>query len=362
MTVCDVVVGARPNFMKAAALFRAAGAFPSLQLRLVQTGQHAAPEMSDVFLADLGLPIPARRLACDPGSHVRALASVLVGYGEWLEECRPDACLVVGDVNSTLACALAANRAGVTLAHVEAGLRSGDRGMPEEINRILTDAISDLMFATEPAAVAHLAREGRPAEAVHLVGNVMIDTLLQSLPAARERRTAQALGLHPGGYAWLTVHRPDNVDDPARLRQVLALVEWLAGRLPVVFAVHPRTRARLGTVDVPGVVTTPPLPYLDSVSLTAGARVVVTDSGGLQEEAAALGVPCVTVRPSTERPITVELGGNRLVGRDPEAFRAAVDAALSRPWPGTPPTIPLWDGRAAERILGILASGGLAGP
>lgn len=357
----DVVVGARPNFMKAAALFRAAAGFPALRLRLVQTGQHADPEMSDGFLAELGLPAPTQRLACEAGGHARALASVLVGYADWLVESPPDACLVVGDVNSTLACALAANRAGVRLAHVEAGLRSGDRGMPEEINRILTDAISDVMFATEPSGVTNLLREGRPSEAVHLVGNVMIDTLLQNLPAARERHAAEALGLAPGGYAYLTLHRPDNVDDPGHLAEVMESVAWLARQVPVVFAVHPRTRDRLAGRELEGLIATPPLPYLDSVSLAAGARVVVTDSGGLQEEAAVLGVPCVTVRPSTERPITVELGGNRLVGRDPQAFREAVGAALARPWPGTPAEIPLWDGRAGERILGILTSGGLAG-
>lgn len=360
--ILDVVVGARPNFMKAAALFRVAGAFPSLQLRLVQTGQHAAPEMSDVFLEELGLPAPAKRLACDPGTQERALASVLVGYAEWLAESRPDACVVVGDVNSTLACALAASRAGVRLAHVEAGLRSGDRGMPEEINRILTDALSDVMFTTEPSAMTNLLREGRPAQAIHMVGNVMIDTLVHHLPEARRRGTPEALGVRRGHYAWMTLHRPDNVDDPQRLAQVLELARELSRQVPVVFAVHPRTRARLGGVAPEGLVITPPLPYLDSLSLTAGARLVVTDSGGLQEEAAYLGVPCITVRPSTERPITVELGGNRLVGRDPAAFREAVRAALARPWPAPPAIIPLWEGRAAERILQILASGGLAGP
>lgn len=344
----DLVVGARPNFMKAAALFRAAEG--RLDLRLVHTGQHADPGMADRFLEELGLPEPEVRLRCEGPGHARQIASVLTGYAEHLEASRPRGCLVVGDVNSTLACALAASRAGVPLAHVEAGLRSFDRGMPEEVNRVLTDALSDLLFATEPAAVENLAREGRPG--VHLVGNVMIDTLLHMLPRARQRGCARRLGLEPGGYAYLTLHRPENVDVTAHLAALLDLADWLADRLTVVFPVHPRTRARLPAVR--RLLTVDPLPYLDSLSLTADARVVVTDSGGLQEEAAALGVPCVTVRTSTERPITVERGGNRVVGRDPVRFREAVEAALARPWPPEPGEIPLWDGRAAERIVRIL--------
>jgi UDP-N-acetylglucosamine 2-epimerase (non-hydrolysing) len=273
-----------------------------------------------------------------------------------LQEHRPDAVVVVGDVNSTIACALTAVKLGVDVAHVEAGLRSFDRTMPEEINRILTDAISRWLFVTEPSGVANLRREGVPAERIHLVGNVMIDTLLACRDRCEESAILEELGLVDRGYAVLTLHRPANVDDPAVFARLMGAVEKLAARLPVVFPVHPRTRkslAAVGAEGVAGLVLTEPLGYLDFMKLLAHARLVLTDSGGIQEETTVLGVPCLTLRNNTERPITCAEGTNQLVGLDPERIVAAGLAVLGRtPGPARVPA--LWDGQAARRIVDVL--------
>jgi UDP-N-acetylglucosamine 2-epimerase (non-hydrolysing) len=270
-------------------------------------------------------------------------------------ESRPDLVLVVGDVNSTLAAALVASKLGIRLAHVEAGLRSFDRAMPEEVNRILTDALSDLLFTTEPSGAENLAAEGVPADKIFLVGNVMIDTLLASLEQARESTVLEQLSLESGRYALTTLHRPSNVDDPERLAALVGVLSELAGTLPVVFSVHPRTRQRMeeASISTDGLILTPPLSYLDFLRLTSEARLVLTDSGGIQEETTVLRVPCLTLRENTERPVTITQGSNRLVGTDPAMILEAAREALAAPARAT--QVPdLWDGQAAARIADIL--------
>ncbi len=367
------VVGARPNFMKMAPILRALAALPpagALPTLLLHTGQHFDAAMSGQLFADLGLPRPDIDLGVGSGSHAQQTAEVMRRFEPALDTHRPRAVLVVGDVNSTLACALVAVKKGVPVAHVEAGLRSGDRAMPEEINRVLTDQLSDRLYTTERSAAANLAREGIAAERVRFVGNVMIDSLRASLPRARPpAETLRAHGideptilrlLGPAGYGLVTLHRPSNVDDAATLGALLGVLREVAAGLPLVFALHPRTRAsieRFGLadrIDPANGVLLPPLGYLDMLGMTAGAAVVLTDSGGLQEETTALGVPCLTLRENTERPITVEQGSNTLVGRD----RQAILAGVARVRAGTVPRgrVPeLWDGHAAERIAADLS-------
>jgi UDP-N-acetylglucosamine 2-epimerase (non-hydrolysing) len=347
--------------MKAAAICTVASQFPQLTLRLVHTGQHYDEAMSDVFFKELGLPEPVTHLECGSGTHAAQTALVMERYGVWIQSNRPGMCMVVGDVNSTVACALVAAKEHIPVAHVEAGLRSFDRTMPEEINRIVTDAIADMLFVTEQSGVENLLREGRDGKSIHLAGNVMIDTLFRMLPRARQLRTWSTFGLQPGAYAFLTLHRPSNVDDPHALAEICNQIKWLAERLPVLFAVHPRTRARLKALE--GVSSFPesvrlvdPLGYLDSVCLVTHARCVVTDSGGLQEETSALGVPCFTLRDNTERPITLTRGTNTLIGGDWQRFRAGVSQLMDGgEQPGRDP-IPFWDGHAAERILAECAA------
>jgi UDP-N-acetylglucosamine 2-epimerase (non-hydrolysing) len=354
--IVDLVAGARPNFMKLAPVVRALAA-RSVPFRVVHTGQHYDPAMNDVFFQELAIPSPDVHLEVGSGSHGTQTARILERYEAHLLEARPRATVVFGDVNSTVACALAAVKLGVGVVHVEAGLRSLDRTMPEEINRLLTDAVSDLLLVSEPSGLEHLRREGIPEAKVRLVGNVMIDTLLQQLPAARERETAGRLGLAEKGYGLITLHRPSNVDDPATLARLLDLFEELSGRLPLVFPVHPRTVASARRAGMEGrlaprngrFLCLGPATYLDSISLEAGAALVLTDSGGLQEETSVLHVPCLTLRESTERPITVTAGTSRLVGNDPERIRTAFEDALAGRWP-TGGDIPLWDGRSGERI------------
>jgi UDP-N-acetylglucosamine 2-epimerase (non-hydrolysing) len=351
--IADVVVGARPNFMKASALFAVAGEFP-LRLRLLHTGQHYDWAMSEVFFKELGLPSPAVNLEVGSGSHALQTGEIIRRYGKWIDESRPDLCVVVGDVNSTLACALVASKERIPVAHVEAGLRSFDRSMPEEINRVLTDAVADWLFASEPAAVENLRREGRPEHSIHWVGNVMIDTLKRMRPRAESSQAHVNFGLQPGGYAYLTLHRPSNVDEPATLGRIMSEIGWLAERIPVFFSVHPRTRPALGSDRPSGILFADPMGYLESLSIVLGSRLVVTDSGGLQEETSALGIPCLTLRENTERPITVEAGTNRVIGRDWGLFRASIDEILGGRWRAGG-TIPKWDGGAGRRILEILA-------
>jgi len=359
------VVGARPNFMKIAPVIRAMrGATPPLPVRLVHTGQHYDEEMNASFFETLGIPNPDINLEVGSASHAVQTAEVMRRFEPVLDQEGAAAVLVVGDVNSTLACALVAAKKGVPVIHVEAGLRSYDRAMPEEINRVLTDQISDLMFITEKSARDNLLREGIAGEAIHFVGNVMIDTLRQNLKQAVA--AAQTLTRHgvaadriQAGYAALTLHRPSNVDDAATLRSLLAAVHEVGRRIPVVFPVHPRTRAKIeqhgltAELSRGSLIALPPAGYLEMLGLMQSARLVLSDSGGIQEETTALGVPCVTLRENTERPITVDEGTNTIVGQDPARIVATVDDILRTG--GKAGRIPeLWDGQAAQRIAAVL--------
>lgn len=349
-----LVAGARPNFMKIAPLVRALDALGA-QRRIVHTGQHYDRRMSDTFFDELGIPEPDVNLGVGSGSHVQQIAEVMLRLAAELEAHRPAAVAVVGDVNSTLASALTANKLGIPVAHVEAGLRSFDRGMPEEINRLMTDAISDWLYTSEPQANVNLMREGVARERICLVGNVMIDTLVHHLRQARERAPRKSFNLKPHRYVLLTLHRPSNVDDPHRLRSILRAVHTISERFPVVFPVHPRTRGRLeefgllGNSEFNGYIPVDPLGYVDMLGLVDSARLVLTDSGGLQEETTALGIPCLTLRENTERPSTIQQGSNRLVGWQTEAISQAAKEVFAGPRRiGQIPE--LWDGHAAARI------------
>jgi len=354
------VVGARPNFMKIAPLLAAYRDHPSIEPVLVHTGQHYDEAMSRLFFGQLGLPEPDINLGVGSGSHAAQTAAILTAFEPVLLEHRPDLVLVVGDVNSTIACGLAAVKLGFRLAHVEAGLRSGDRSMPEEINRVLTDAISDYLFCTERAAVENLLAEGIARERIFLVGNVMIDTLLSNRQRAEQSPILSALGLEDGQYVVATLHRPSNVDSPDDLRPILEALLGIAARRAVVFPIHPRTRrnfAAFGFEDAirqrPSLKLVEPLGYLDFLKLMAHARAVLTDSGGIQEETTILGVPCLTLRRNTERPITVTQGTNRLVEPTRDAILSALGDVETRS-PGVPAMPALWDGKAAGRICEIL--------
>ena len=359
------VVGARPNFVKIAPVIRAMrGANPPLPVRLVHTGQHYDPELNSQFFEALAIPDPDINLEVGSGSHAVQTAEIMRRFEPVVDDERPAAVLVVGDVNSTIACALVAAKKGVPIIHVEAGLRSFDRAMPEEINRVLTDQLSELLFTTEESARDNLLREGILASRIHFVGNVMIDTLRQNLQQAVPH--TRTLGQHGApahwgqkGFAVLTLHRPSNVDDARTLRAILETIREVSERLPVAFAVHPRTRARIeqhqlgSLLDGASMLCVPPLGYLEMLGLIRSARLVLTDSGGIQEETTALGVPCVTLRDNTERPITVERGTNTIVGNSPARILAAVEDILRDG--GKAGRIPeFWDGRAAERIVTVL--------
>lgn len=344
------VAAARPNFMKVKPVLDgldAAGA----NTQLVHTGQHYDAAMSDVFFEDLGIRKPDHHLQCGSGSHAEQTASVMVAFEKLTETVEADAVVVLGDVNSTVSCALVGAKAGLAVVHVESGLRSRDWAMPEEINRVATDAISDLLLAPSPDAVDNLLSEGFHKDQVHLVGNVMIDTLLSNLERAREREVAKGLGIE-GEYGVVTLHRPSNVDDPAKLAALLDVLGDVAKEIPLVFSVHPRTRKALGAEPMPGITVTEPLGYLDFLDLQAGAKVVMTDSGGIQEETTALGIPCLTLRTSTERPITVSEGTNQVVGTDRDLIMAGVDKVLAGKVANRCPE--LWDGRAGERSATVI--------
>lgn len=351
------VVGARPNFMKLAPVARALARRRGVRHLVVHTGQHYDPVLSDQLFAELDLPAPDHHLGVGSGTQAVQTATAMTRLEALLAELAPDRLLVYGDVNSTLAAALVGAKLGIPIGHVEAGLRSGDRTMPEEINRIVTDRLSDLLLAPSADAVEHLRREGISGDQVHLVGNVMIDSLVTSLPRAERVHAAahhQVAGLP---YAVVTLHRPANVDHPATLLELIGTLRELAQETPVLFAVHPRTRDRItaaGVAVTGGVRLLDPLGYLEMLSLVREAGVVITDSGGLQEETTFLGVPCVTVRPSTERPVTCTLGTNRLAAPERGAILGAVRAAAAAR-PVTPPRIPMWDGAAGERIAEIVA-------
>lgn len=356
------VVGARPNFMKVAPIVAAMKRRPnSFQPLVVHTGQHYDSAMSDSFFQDLELPQPDTHLGVGSASHAVQTAAVMERFEPVVLRDKPDWVLVVGDVNSTLACALVCVKLGIKVAHVEAGLRSRDRTMPEEINRLLTDQIADLLFTPSPDADENLMAEGIPRERIRFVGNVMIDSLQKNLTVARNLKTKERLGLNGGNYALLTLHRPSNVDLRESFEPILSALEVIASKLPIVFPVHPRTRktiAELGLADrvesIKNLRTIDPLGYLDFLNLSSGARLVLTDSGGIQEETTALGIPCLTLRENTERPITVEMGTNVVVGTDTTKIVAEANAALSESAKKTIRQPPLWDGQTSERILDAL--------
>lgn len=354
------IVGARPNLVKIAPLLREMRRHPTIQPLLVHTGQHYDEKLSDVFFRQMQIPEPDVNLGVGSGSHAWQTAEILKRIEAVLLERKPDIVLVVGDVNSTIATALAASKLGIGIVHVEAGLRSFDRSMPEEINRILTDALADYLFVTEADAVENLVREGRPREKIHLVGNVMIDALRQFLPIAQQSTVGRDLNLVNGAgyvpFAVLTLHRPSNVDSPATLRELLQAVERVADQVPVIFPVHPRTHERLknlGLAPNPNLRLIPPVGYLDFLCLLSRARLVLTDSGGIQEETTALGVPCLTLRENTERPVTVSEGTNQIVGLEPAKILSAAREILGgKTKAGREPKF--WDGHAAERIIAVL--------
>jgi UDP-N-acetylglucosamine 2-epimerase (non-hydrolysing) len=349
------VMGARPNYMKIAPLMTALRAKDGIRQLLVNTGQHYDDALSTTFIRELCLPTPDRNLEVGSASHAVQTARVMTKFEEVCLEERPDLVSVVGDVNSTVAAALVASKLLIPVAHVEAGLRSFDRTMPEEINRVVTDQLSDLLLTPSPDADDNLRREGIAESRIHRVGNIMIDTLLSHLPAASFERVRARFNLTRRGFAVMTLHRPSNVDDSETLDGILSALSDLAAGMPVVFPVHPRTRRRLEAGKVPaGVLTVEPLGYLDFLALTSNARIVITDSGGLQEETTALGIPCITVRENTERPITVTEGTNRVVGTSPERIKAAIaDAMTDDPSPRRPA---LWDGKTAARIADVYES------
>lgn len=350
------VVGTRPNFVKTAPVIAALRErLPDGRHAVVHTGQHYDRLMSAVFLEELGVPEPDHMLAVGSGSHAQQTARVMERLEPVLEQERPDLVLVPGDVNSTAAAALTAAKMQLPVGHIEAGLRSFDRTMPEELNRIVTDQLSARLFIHSPEAEDNLHAEGVPAERIHLVGNTMIDTLVALEGRFRAAGTAARLGVEPGRFVLVTLHRPALVDGPL-LGETMSRLAALARELPVVFPVHPRTRAMLESIDAehPGLLLCEPLGYLDFLSLLADAGAVLTDSGGIQEEATYLGVPCFTLRANTERPITITAGTNTLLGLDPAAI-ARIPEKLSALPPGKPKAPPLWDGRAAERIADVVA-------
>lgn len=356
-----LVAGARPNFMKVAPLADALGCMPEVEQHLVHTGQHYDAAMSQVFFDDLGMRRPDLDLEVGSGSQAEQTARTMLAFEPVCRARQPDVVVVVGDVNSTVACALVAAKLGIRVAHVEAGLRSFDRSMPEEINRVLTDHLSDVLFTTERSANENLLREGVPQQRVHFVGNTMIDTLLRHREHALRLDFPREYGLEAGRYVLATLHRPANVDSAATLGRILGALADVARDIPVILPLHPRTHRNVQTFELGGVLgavrALEPLGYLAFLGLMANAGVVVTDSGGIQEETTALGVPCLTVRPNTERPITVELGTNRLVAAERVALRTAILERIGMPRTTQPPSIPavpLWDGHAAERIAGVL--------
>jgi UDP-N-acetylglucosamine 2-epimerase (non-hydrolysing) len=359
-----IVAGARPNFMKIAPLIKCLRGRDAnnewngvrFEHRLVHTGQHYDEKMSDIFFSELGIPAPDINLGVGSGSHAVQTANVMAKFEAVCEREKPDWVVVVGDVNSTMACTLVCAKMGVKVAHVEAGLRSFDRSMPEEVNRIVTDALANLLLTPSPDADENLKREGVPETKIKLVGNVMIDTLVANLDKARSRPLMSTLGLAKKQFVYVTLHRPSNVDNQPGLTTILGEVKRLAKRMPVVFPIHPRTRKMCGQFglaldDEPGLKMLEPVGYHDSLCLTENARLVLTDSGGLQEESTYFRTPCLTLRPNTERPITVTLGSNKLTSL--ERLAADIDEVLNRDLHfGQVP--PLWDGRASERIVNSL--------
>lgn len=363
MKTIYLVAGARPNFMKIAPIVRAIQAHGGLQYQIIHTGQHYDREMNEVFFEELGIPQPDIFMAAGGGSHAQQTAKIMVAFEEYCEKQRPDAVLVVGDVNSTLACSIVAKKLCIPVAHVEAGLRSGDRTMPEEINRLVTDSISDWFFVTEPSGEEHLLQEGKPRSAIHSVGHVMVDNLLYQAEKLQRTdtniyETAEFKAAQQGGrYGVVTLHRPSNVDDAEVFARIAGALQEISIDLPLIFPVHPRTRGNLEKFGIDlgdRIALVGPQAYMPFLNLWKDAAVVLTDSGGLQEETTALGVPCITIRENTERPVTVDEGTNVLVGTDPTRILAEVRKILAGAGKaGQRPQ--LWDGKAAERIVALLA-------
>jgi UDP-N-acetylglucosamine 2-epimerase (non-hydrolysing) len=350
------VVGARPNFMKVAPLMRALAARPRVRQTLVHTGQHYDQNMSDIFFRELEIPEPDFNLAVGSGTHAEQTSQIMLRFEPVVVEQKPDWVMVYGDVNSTIAAALVCAKLRIPVAHVEAGLRSFDRSMPEEINRLLTDQLADLLFTPSEDGDRNLLREGVLRERIHLVGNVMIDTLVRLLPKAAAKLPSEL----PPKFALVTLHRPSNVDDLSGLKKLLDALTGIGSTLPIIFPVHPRTRqkiAELGFSHSENLRLCEPLSYLQFLALQQKATVVITDSGGIQEETTFLGVPCLTLRDTTERPVTVTVGTNVIIGRDMDLLRREVQAVLNGEGKhcGVPP---LWDGMAAERIAQILQAAG----
>lgn len=358
------IVGARPNFMKIAPIIEAMNSYPDrIDQMLVHTGQHYDQKMSRAFFEDLGMPKPDINLGVGSGTHAEQTAKIMVEFEKVCIREKPDLIIVVGDVNSTMACAITAKKLGIKVAHVEAGLRSRDMSMPEEINRLCTDVLCDYLFTTDHFANENLKSEGIPEEKIFFVGNVMIDTLMKHKKAAAKLDLAGRLGLEPGKYATLTLHRPSNVDDKDTLQGILEALSQIARKLPIVFPIHPRTKKMADLFGfshyfsdgekVEGIWTVEPLGYLDFLHLNMHAKMALTDSGGLQEETTVLGIPCITMRENTERPITCEIGTNVIVGNKSDSILAAAGKILN----GTTPkgrTPEKWDGKAAERIVDYL--------
>ena len=352
------VVGARPNFMKAAPVMNALTTCEDIHQTLVHTGQHYDANMSDVFFHELGLPRPDINLEVGSASHAVQTARIMLRFEQVVMNYRPDLVLVYGDVNSTVAAALVCAKLGIPVGHVEAGLRSFDRTMPEEINRLLTDQIADLLFTPSVDGNENLAREGVDSRKVHFVGNVMIDTLIRLLPRARDD-ILDRFGVSSQEYGLVTLHRPSNVDHLPTLEGIMDTLQDIAAKIPILFPIHPRTRKRLQEIDYrvrnPNLQLIDPVGYIEFLALQKNARLVVTDSGGIQEETTYLGVPCLTVRNNTERPVTVTVGTNTLVGQDMSRLRREVNRILGGVYKkGSVP--PLWDGHASERIANIIAS------
>jgi len=360
-----MIAGARPNFMKIAPILRQLDQREEVETVLIHTGQHYDRNLSDVFFEELGIRKPDVALGIGSGSHARQTADVMVAVEDVLLAAEQaenpfDRLIVVGDVNSTMAATIAAAKLNLPVAHVEAGLRSFDRTMPEEINRMVTDSISDMLLCSEPAGVENLLQEGHDESTVHLVGNVMIDTLLSQVERARGRQTLKQFGLEAGSYGVVTLHRPSNVDDRDTLAALLEVLVDISQRMPLVFPIHPRTKTRIETFELQSILeeasglrVLQPQGYLDFLCLTSQAKVIVTDSGGLQEESTALGVPCLTMRANTERPVTCDTGTGMLIGSDSNLLREQLEAVLEGSYKtGKCPA--LWDGKAAERIAAVL--------
>ena len=354
------IAGARPNFMKIAPLMAEMHRHAEIEPMLIHTGQHYDKKMSKLFFDELGIPKPDIDLGIGSGRHGEQTGKIMIEFEKAVLELRPDLVVVVGDVNSTIACSLVAVKLGIPVAHVEAGLRSFDRDMPEEINRILTDRISALLFVTEKTGVENLKKEGIPEDKVHFVGNVMIDTLLTHLERAKGSKVLSELQVESGDYAALTLHRPSNVDSPEALGNILSALQVIQEQIRIIFPVHPRTRARIREFgfahkveSMPNLRLTEPLGYLDFLKLTSEAKFVLTDSGGIQEESTVVNVPCLTLRENTERPVTIEQGSNILVGLDRERIiEESLEIIRGEGKRGRRPD--LWDGKAAVRIVDII--------